>query len=406
MMFPALVEPSVRRYLSGQVISVIGAWTQTVTMNLLLWQLTESPAMLGALNFLIYGPVLVLGPFAGGRIGPRNARGAVLVALFGSILTGLGLLTLWLTDHLSPSALLAAAGIMGTLSAAEIPGRQVLLTSSLRERSLLAGAVALNTMAYNIGRMIGPACAALLFRHAGPGVGLGVSAIALSVMIWCVRGIRPDPALVQVRAGGLRAAFAFARANPFARRQLPVLVCLALFAGSYQTLIPVLADHEFHDVSAYTGVFFLCAGAGSLSSAMLLSSQWAGRLGGPLLIWAPAACALALLTIAASPYLGLVGASFTVLGLGITFTATSINTGLQGRAPDALRGGMIGLYGTAFVGMMPIGHLIAGQLSDVLGVRPTLAVHGALLLIGIGTLAALDRRPRAAASDDAPPPSP
>ncbi|MFT3804377.1 MAG: MFS transporter [Burkholderiaceae bacterium] len=396
--FPALSEPSVRRYLTGQVVSVLGAWTQSITLNLLLWQMTRDASLLGALNFLLYGPVLVLGPFVGSRIGPRNARRSVLTVLIGSIAIALALLGLLALDALTPVVLLVAAGGLGVLTAMEMPGRQVLLTSSLADRRLLNSAVAMNAMAYNVGRMTGPAIAALVFARVGPAGGFVCSACALSFMAWCVRGIHPRQELAGKSAGGIRAAFAFARTQAFARLYLPVLIGLAIFAGSYQTLIPVLADHEFHHVSHYTGLFFSCAGGGSLCAALLLSSKAAAPLVARGLRWTPLVCGAALGIVALAAHPLPAGIGFWLLGLSLTFTATSINVGLQSRSPDELRGGIIGLYGTAFVGMVPIGHLIAGSLSERLGVRQTLGLNAVLLSAWIGWL--LWRQSRSADPED------
>jgi hypothetical protein len=67
-MFPALGDRQVRVYLVGQFASMVGSWTLDVTLNLLVWKLTNSPALLGVLNFLLFGPAMVITPLLSERL--------------------------------------------------------------------------------------------------------------------------------------------------------------------------------------------------------------------------------------------------------------------------------------------------------------------------------------------------
>ena len=386
--FPALAEPSVRRYMAGQVASILGYWVQAITLNLLLWELTHSPGALGLLNFLLYGPSLVVAPLFGGRLAPAAARATTLRILAGSMLVAATLLALSLTHRLAPPGLLVAALVMGVLAAMEMPARQLLLSTSLADRRLMPNAVAMNTVVFNVGRMVGPAVAAGVFASAGASAAFTLNLAGLAVMWWCVRGVRPHVAgAVPARAGGIRGALGFARADSFARHYLPTLVCMGLFVGTYQTLIPVLAARQFGDVAFYTGLFFSCAGAGSLGAALTLASRWAP--GVHQLGRAPWLSVAALAGVAASAWPALAAPCFAVIGFTMTFTSTAINATLQQRAPDSLRGGMVGLYSMAFLGSMPVGHLMVGALSSAIGPRWAFATLAGALTTALLLLRAL-----------------
>lgn len=146
----ALNEASLRRYLSGQVASVLGSWTQNVTLNLLVYHLSGSAAILALLNFLLYGPQLVVAPVAGSRIRAENARRVTLCVLTASLILTGSLITLSALHLLSVPLILAHALAIGISSAIEVPARQVLLLTSLRDTSLTSNAVAMNTMVYNV----------------------------------------------------------------------------------------------------------------------------------------------------------------------------------------------------------------------------------------------------------------
>ncbi|MFL6668173.1 MAG: MFS transporter, partial [Burkholderia ambifaria] len=177
-LFPALTEASLRRYLSGQVASVLGSWTQNVTLNLLIYHLSGSAAILALLNFLLYGPQLIVAPVAGSRIGSANARRVTLCVLATSLLLTSSLFTLSLLGLLGVKLILAHALAIGVSSAVETPARQVLLLTSLRDATHTSNAVAMNTMVYNVGRMVGPTIAGFVYPTLGPRTSFAIYALA------------------------------------------------------------------------------------------------------------------------------------------------------------------------------------------------------------------------------------
>lgn len=386
--FPALAEPTVRRYLIGQFCSVMGSWTQNITLSLLMWNLTHSGALIGLLNFLLTAPMIVLPLVAGAKQHPSTARRDTLRILACSFSVAVLLLTGEMLNALSPTALLVGAAFLGVIGSLEVPARQLLLTSSLANKSLLPNAVAMNTLVYNIGRMVGPAVAALAFAHGGATAGFAVNAFGLAIMLLSVSGFSKNAISNDIdlhKRGALKDALALCRKDPFMRQYLPLLVGLGIFVGSYQTLIPVLSAKEFGSAAKFTGVFFGCAGAGALCAAVILATRPAAPIWNRFLANAPWVSAAALTGIAISQFSVVSGICFWVLGLSLSFTTTRINATLQRRSPDHLRGSAVGLYAVCFLGTMPIGHLLVGGSSGFWGPRWT-SVGMALCLTGIQLL--------------------
>ena len=177
----------------------------------------------------------------------------------------------------------------------------------------------------------------------------------------------------------------------FSARYLPILACIGLFAGSYQTLVPLLADHAFHDAARFTGVFFACAGAGSLSAAMLLSSALGPQASRRLIAWAPRTAVLALAVLAGTTQIFASAPAFYALGFSLTFAATSTNATIQRQCPEHVRGGLVGMYGMAYNGTMPFGYLLVGTASEALGVRNTFGAMAFVLAAGVLAITALHR---------------
>jgi predicted MFS family arabinose efflux permease len=179
--------------------------------------------------------------------------------------------------------------------------------------------------------------------------------------------------------------------DAFSARYLPILACVGLFAASYQTLVPLLADKAFHDAARYTGVFFACAGAGSLSSAVLLSSALGPRASARFIAWAPWCAMAALMVLATTDSAGATIPAFFALGFSLTFAATSTNATIQRQCPEHVRGGLVGMYGMAYNGTMPFGYLLVGTVSEALGVRHTFAAMAIVLATGVISIIALQK---------------
>jgi MFS family permease len=380
--FPALAVRNVRIYLTGQTLSVLGLWTQTVTLSLLVYHLTASAALLGLTNFLLHGPMLFVAPYAGRHIHPGNARriASIAMALAGLAAAAIGLLAL--TGRASLAPLLCFAAVAGVLNAVEMPARQVMLSGSVTEPELLSNAVAMNSLVFNVGRMTGPAIAAFLYVKVGAAAGFFAYAVTLIVMTRCL-ALLDLPR--DVAASGEKVAFMeglrHVVANSFNSLFLAVVILLGILAASYQTLIPVLADQVFGNTATMTGVLFAFAGAGALLAAIALSSRYGKTITRRLLALAPWLSALSMATVSFAASIAVAGAALCMLGFTLTFITATTNSSLQRNSPPRLRGAMAGLYAMAFLGTVPIGHLLMGAVASRYGVR-TAFLCASLLLAG------------------------
>ena len=380
--FPALAERDVRRYLIGQAVSMMGTWMLDITLNLLVWKLSRSPMLLGVLNFVLYGPGVLVVPLFSGRLTAANARRCTLWVLAASLSVALTLATLTALDRLALPLLFALAMARGVLNGMEVPSRQMLLTSSIQAPERMASAVALNTVVFQLARMLGPALAGVVFATLGPLTAFVLTALGQLCMIGCVlqlRGAVAQTATPGAGAGrsGVRGALDFVRGDRFSRLFLPVLVWMGLFAGSYQTLVPVLADHVFGNTTRWTSAFFAAVGVGAVVVSVLLSTPQIDRLIGRFQVSVPWFAVLALLGLGLSPWPLLSLACFVLLGACMAFIATATNAVMHQRVPPNARGGLIALFLMSFVGTIPVGQLLAGWLAQRLSVQATFVLMAA-----------------------------
>ena len=382
--FPALDERNIRLYMFGQSVSILGTWVLDILLNLVLWRATRSPGLLGLLNFLLYMPGLVITPLFSASLSAHNARRRTMRVLAGGLAVALTLALCAALGWLSVPVVLAIALARGVLNGMEQPARQMLLASSVSRLEQIGGAVALNTVVFQVARMVGPALAALLFTSIGAAWGFVFSGAAVAVMIACVLQVRSGPPIVPPAeaAGrdGLRGALDFVRADRFGSLFLPLTVCMALCTGGYQTLVPVLGDRVFGDTARWTSFFFAAAGAGALVAALLMSTHLAPGAQRRLLVPVPWLVAMALLGLGTTRLAPLSLLCFGVIGFGMTTVTVGVGSVLHRHVPAQARNGLIALMLVAFNGMIALAQVPAGLLAGRLGVQPALRVMGGCML--------------------------
>ncbi len=384
--FPALTEPKVRHYVLGQGASFLGTWMLDITLNLLVWQLTRSPALLGLLNFLLYGPGVVVTPLLSTRLTVVNARRITVCVLAAALAVPVVLSLTALLQWLSLPLLLVAAGVRGVVGGMEIPSRQMLLMNIVEDSSNMGSAIAMNTVVFLLARTMGPALAGLMFEPLGPLCAFALAAAGLAFMLrWVVRLriANPCSAAAGSERVGLRGAWAYVCKDGFGSLLLPVLAFVASCVGAYQTLIPVLADRVFGDATRWTGWFFAAAGGGALVAALLLSSRHMDAVLKRLLLIVPWWAVLALAGLGFSSHPAPTLFCFAILGFCVSFLGTATNATLHARLPIRARSGLIALFLMAFVGVMPPSQLLAGLLAQWLSVQTTFYLLAVVLCLAL-----------------------
>lgn len=383
--FPVLAERSIRIYMSGQMASVAGAWILDITLNLLTWRLSESPGTLGVVNFLLFVPAIVITPLLSPRLTQRNARNVTLIALVAGVATAAALAASMYFDLLALPLIFVFAALRGVFNGVEMPARHVLISSLVADPSRIGSAVAINSMVYQVARMLGPAFGAAIFGAAGAVWGFTAGAAGFAIMLACVAGLPAFPERVLEAAAdqrpGMRVAITYVWRHSFGSVFLPVAVCVAVFAGAYQTLIPVLADRVYGNAQFWTGSFYGAAGGGALVGAVLLSSRYLLPLIRHIHVLTPWLVAGALCGLGMTRLSTIAMLLFFLLGLGITLASTGTNAILQQGVPAHLRGAVTGLYLSSYIGSIPLSQLLGGAIAQQLSVTQAfLVLSGGLAL--------------------------
>jgi MFS family permease len=397
----ALRHRNFQLFFSGQLISLIGTWMQTVAQSWLVYRLTGSGLQLGAVGFASQIPVFLCAPIGGIVADRSNRRHVVIGTQIASMLLAFVLAALTLTHAIDHRVWLifVLAALLGVVNAFDIPGRQSFLVDMVGKEDLM-NAIALNSSMFNGARVIGPAIAGFLVARLGEGWcffanGISYIAVIAGLMLMNVHA----PARVSAKTSPwvhIKEGFQFVNRTAPIRALMILLGLVSVVGMPYAVLMPIFADRilhhggqEFasligsHDLGAVRlGILMGAAGVGALLGALTLAMR-SGVKG--LGRWISVCCAgfgISLMLFSFSKSFWLSVALLLPVGYFIMLQMASSNTLIQVMVPDALRGRTMAVYSMMFMGMGPIGALLGGALSDRLGAPLTVAIGGFASVMG------------------------
>ena len=392
MIFRSLRYRNFRLFFIGQGISLIGTWMQMIAGGWLAYQLTagESERMralwLGIVAFTGRIPTFVFAPLAGVLVDRWNRhRLVVITQILAMIQAGL-LAALTLTHIITLWQLILLSLMLGLINALDVPGRQSFMIEMVDKPEDLNNAIALNSSIVNSARIIGPAIAGVLLKAIGVGFCFLLNAVSYVPVVAALLAMTVKPVKRQSASGhilmrlaeGVRYAFGFA---PI-RYILLLLAIVSLSGASYTVLLPIFAEQILHHGSGLYALLFAVAGAGALIGALLLAVRESAR---GLSLWiavAPAVFGVGLIGLGLSRQAWLSVLVMPVIGFGMLVQLASSNTVLQTLVEEHMRGRVMSLYSMAFMGMVPIGSLLAGFMARLIGAPATVLVNGLWCIVG------------------------
>jgi MFS family permease len=379
--FAALAVPNFRRYVSGQSLSLIGTWVETVAQALLVLQLTHSGIILGLTTAARYAPVLLLSPYAGLLVDRHSKRRVLLATQTGLGLVSATLGVLVLTGNVRLWQVVVLAVLFGIFSAVDNPARQAFVQEMVG-RDLVRDAVTLNTTTVNVARVIGPAIAAVLVGTVGIGWCFVVNAasfgfVIVSLLSLDTRRLHPVPPVPRGR-GQLRAGLRYAVGVPAIIRPLLMMALVGTFTFEFEVSLPLLAETTFHGTAATYSWLIGALGAGAVLGGLYAARS--ARIGVARLVRAAIGYAIAVGLVAVAPTLATAIAACVLVGVASVMFLTTGNATIQLASDPEYRGRVTALWSMALVGSTPIGSPIIGALSDVAGPRYALGLGAAACL--------------------------
>jgi len=383
--FRALQHRNFQLFFAGQLVSLIGTWMQSTAQLWLVYRLTHSAALLGIFGFANQIPILLLAS-VGGYVGDRyNKHRGVIWTQAAAMILAFALAALTLTHVVQVWHVVFIAFLVGIVNAFDVPIRQAFIVQMVGKEDL-PNAIALNSSIFNGARVVGPAIAGftIAWIHEGwcffmNGVSfLAVIGALLAMRIAKTEQRRPEGSPLQNFLQGFR----FAMHDRPVRSALLLLSLLSLLGLQYSVVLPIFAREILHRDAGGFGLLLSFAGVGAVLGALHFAARTDYRGLAQWIATTATISSVALIVFSQSRIFLLSSAVLVVVGFAATSQMAATNTLIQNRVPDELRGRVMAVYATMFMGVQPIGALMAGGIARKIGAPNTLAIFGALILMG------------------------
>ena len=367
----------------ANALSNIGSWAQRIAQDWLVLELTDNNGTyLGLVTAVQFAPVLLFS-LHGGKLADRFNKRKVLVLtniLGGSASLGLGALVI--TEHIQLWHVFALAAVLGIATAIDAPVRQSFTTEVVGQTDL-PNAVSLNSANFNAGRLIGPAVSGGLIAAFGTGPSFIVNGLSYFFVIAALLNLNEKAFFHQDRAksdGNIREGLAYAKARPDIYVVMLMVFFLATFGLNFQIFNALMATQEFKLGPASFGLMGTFIAIGSLTGA-IGSARLERFRNTKFVIRGGIAFSATIIVLSVLPnYISYV-VWLPICGLTALTTLVSANSIVQTSTDPAIRGRVMGLYLLIFMGGTPFGSPLIGTSTELIGIRPTIALCGGIALL-------------------------
>ncbi len=382
--FSALQNKNYRLFWSGAFVSNIGNWMQTIAQNWLVLSLTHSPFMLGLVNFIGNIPMIALSLY-GGVLADRNSRkrvlfitqtGMLVLVLAMAILTALNIINIWLI-------LIIVLGI-GVVQAFNAPAYQTIMQDLVGKEQLM-NAIALNSLQFNLSRVIGPSIAGVLVVILGVAAcffinALSFGAVLLALFLIQIPAVK-NPRQKKSAFTDIGESIRYLKADPALLGLLGLSTAFSIFIFPYLSLLSVFAKDEFNSQADGYGILMAGVGIGAVGGALVVARLSETKKRIIFLEIGSVAIVVTMLFFSFAPRLWLSLPFLSTAGGGMVALQSSINTIIQTGVPDAMRGRIISMWQLTGMGLLPVGSLLGGTVAEWAGAR--VAVGGGAVIFGI-----------------------
>ncbi len=374
-MFQSLRHKNFRIFLLGNLVSLVGTWMQSLAMGWLVYRLTSSPFMLGLIGFAHAIPVWFMWPFCGVIADTIPKKRLIIETQFIFMMSAFVVWGLTALNTITATDLFLLALINGAASAIDTPARQAFVVEMVGRKHLM-DAIALNSLAFNSARILGPVVGGYMVALVGEqGCFLfnALSFLAVLAALFAMKMTNMTP--VTNNDGMFRniiRGWEFLRKDPVIPKLLALAGVQGLLSLPYFTMLPVFVRDTFKREADALGFLMSCVGMGAVAGALAVARVGHSRRKGYYLMIGAISSATAIGFFGMSRNYTLSCLLLVVVGFSNVLALATGNTLIQKHSPDEFRGRAMSFYSLIFIGFMPVGNLILGFLAEK--ISPSLAV--------------------------------
>ena len=383
--FRAFSSRNYRLFFSGQSVSLIGTWMQKTAVTWVVYTMTHSTLWLGITVFATQFPSFLFSVF-GGVISDRYDKYKVLLfTQCASLVQAVILAALVLWGHYAVWEILTLSILLGIINAFDVPARQSLVYDMVEKKEDLSNAIALNSSMVNLARLLGPAVSGIVLQKLGAGICFSINAFSFIAVITSLLMMKlpahrkhsdKKKALAALAEG-----YIYLKRTPAIGSVILMLACISLLVLPYNTLLPVYAADIFHGNAATFGYISSFIGLGAICGTFFLASLKPGTDLKIILLANTIVFGIGLILFSHISSFPVAMLFAVIIGFGMMAQTTISNTIIQTTVNQRMRGRVISYFAMAFFGMLPLGSLLIGAVSQRIGAPDTILSEGIIALI-------------------------
>jgi MFS family permease len=395
--FHSLSHLNFRIFWSGQIISLIGSWMQTISLPWLAYSLTKSPLLLGVVGALQFTPMLFLSLFVGALLDRFEKKKILIFTQISLAVLALILSVLVFTHIIRYWQIILVAGLIGIINAIDMPGRQTFIIELVGKKDLM-NAIGLNSAIFNGARIVGPALAGILMAGLGMGFCFFINAVSFIPVIAGLFFIKPlfsyhnksNKNILHEVAEGLR----YMHSEKLLFSTIIMVFIVGTFIMNFNVLVPVLTKEALKLGERGFGFLMSSMGVGSLLGALIVAVRSKNGPKSAIMKGAAILVSVVFVLIGLNKSVLITAGLLALAGfLTVTFLTTA-NSTLQLNSRDEFRSRAVSVYSLVNAGTTPIGNLITGGVTDALGIKMCFIIIGAGVFIMIAVLSLSGYRKR------------
>lgn len=382
--FISLKHKNFRYYWIGMCTSLIGTWMQNIAQPWLAYQLTGSPMLLALVSAMQFLPMLLGGLFAGAIVERFSKKKILMLTQSTAMIITLVIAILTLTGSITYWHILISSALLGVVNAFDMPARQTFVVE-LVGKDDLQNAVSLNSMAFNVARIIGPAMAGIIMGILGVGSCFLINAISFGAVLLSLFFIRSHEEhhleheknnIFKEIIDGIR----YIRHHRILWNGIIVMAIVGTFAPNLNVLVPIYIREIFHSSELTFGFMMSLMGVGSFLGAMFTASL-KGEPKRKIVYIFPVIIAILLIILGVSTKYVLFMIGIVLFGIFLITFVTTANSLLQFHAENRYRARVMSVYSLVFAGTTPIGNVYAGFISEHFGPQVGFVACGVIILL-------------------------
>lgn len=389
--FRSLKYRNYRLFFIGQSLSLIGTWMQRVAISWLVYRLSGSAMALGAIAFAGQFSSFLLAPVGGIAADRWRKHRILLLTQILSMLQASVLAWLVLSGRVEIWHLAVLSMVLGIINAFDMPVRQAFVIEMIEDTGDLGNAIALNSSMFNFARLLGPTIAGLIIFVSGEGLCFVINAVSYFAVIVSLCMMKTGAAAAISEPvhplRQLKNAFVYSYRFAPIRYVIGLIGLMSLAGIPYVVLMPVFTSEILHGGSQTYGILMGTSGIGALTGALYMAARKSVLGLETLLVTAGMMFGTSLMLFSLSSSVWLSMGLLLFSGFGLMVLMAGCNTLLQTMVDDDKRGMVMSFYIMSFMGMVPLGSLLAGFLAHHIGAHYTLLIGGVCCVTGSGLFA-------------------